>query len=33
MALEIYVAHVVEDEANVRIVYNGRWLQLYGARQ
>jgi hypothetical protein len=31
MTLEIYVGHVVEEEANVRIVYNGRWLQLYGA--
>jgi hypothetical protein len=31
MTLEIYVAHVVEDEANITIVYNGRWLQLYGA--
>jgi hypothetical protein len=31
MTLEIYIAHVVEEEANVRLVYNGRWLQLYGA--
>jgi hypothetical protein len=31
MSLAIYVAHVVEDEANIRVVYNGRWLQLYGA--
>lgn len=31
MTLKIYVAHVVEDEANVTLVYNGRWLQLYGA--
>jgi hypothetical protein len=31
LTIEIYVAHVVEDEANIRIVYNGRWLQLYGA--
>jgi hypothetical protein len=30
MTLDIYVAHVVEDEANVRLVYNGRWLQIYG---
>src|SRR3982750_2298146 len=29
--IEIYVAHVVEDEASVTIVFNGRWLQLYGA--
>jgi hypothetical protein len=31
LSIEIYVAHVVEDEANVTIVFNGRWLQLYGA--
>ena len=31
MSLEIYVAHVVESEANVRLVFNGRWLQIYGA--
>ena len=31
MSIEIYVAHVVEDEANVTIVFNGRWLQIYGA--
>jgi hypothetical protein len=29
--LDIRVAHVVDSEANVRLVFNGRWLQLYGA--
>lgn len=28
---DIWVAHVLESEANVRLVFNGRWLQLYGA--
>ncbi len=31
LSLEIYVAHAVEEEANVTLVYNGRWLQLNGA--
>ena len=31
MTLDIWVAHIVEHEANVRLVYNGRWLQIYGA--
>ena len=29
--LDIWVAHVVDSEANVRLVFNGRWLQIYGA--
>lgn len=29
--LDIWVSHVVASEANVRLVYNGRWLQIYGA--
>jgi hypothetical protein len=28
---DIWVAHVVDAEANVRLVFNGRWLQIYGA--
>ena len=28
---DIWVAHVVESEANLRLVFNGRWLQIYGA--
>jgi hypothetical protein len=31
MSLDIWVAHVVASEANVRLVFNGRWLQIYGA--
>ena len=31
MSIEIYVAHVVEEEANLTIFYNGRWLQINGA--
>jgi hypothetical protein len=31
MSLEIWVAHVVETEANLTLVYNGRWLQINGA--
>jgi hypothetical protein len=31
MSLDITVAHVVESEASVRLVFNGRWLQIYGA--
>jgi hypothetical protein len=30
MGLEILVAHIIESEANLRLVYNGRWLQIYG---
>jgi hypothetical protein len=31
MSLDIYVAHVVEDEANLMMTFNGRWLQINGA--
>jgi len=31
LSLDIYVAHVVEAEANLTLVYNGRWLQINGA--
>jgi hypothetical protein len=31
MSLDIYVAHVVEDEASLLMTYNGRWLQINGA--
>ena len=31
MALEIVVAHVVEEEASLVIDFNGRWLQINGA--
>jgi hypothetical protein len=31
LTIEIYLAHVVEDEANLTIFYNGRWLQINGA--
>ena len=31
LALDIYVAHVVEAEASLTLVYNGRWLQINGA--
>ncbi len=31
MSIEIYVAHVVEDEANLTIFFNTRWLQINGA--
>lgn len=31
MALEIVVAHVVEEEASLLIDFNGRWLQINGA--
>jgi hypothetical protein len=31
MALDIYVARVVEDEASLLMTYNGRWLQINGA--
>jgi hypothetical protein len=30
MSLEIWIAHVEEDEAYLTLVYNGRWLQLNG---
>ena len=29
--LDILVTHVVDFEASVRLVFNGRWLQIYGA--
>ena len=31
LSLDIYVAHVVESEASLTIVFNGRWLQINGA--
>ena len=31
MSLDIYVAHVVEDDANLLMTFNGRWLQINGA--
>lgn len=31
LSLDIYVAHAVEDEASLMLVYNGRWLQINGA--
>lgn len=31
LLLDIYVAHAVEAEASLMIVYNGRWLQINGA--
>jgi hypothetical protein len=31
MSLEIYLAHTVEDEANLLMTFNGRWLQINGA--
>lgn len=31
LSLEILVAHGVEGEASVRLVYNGRWLQINGS--
>ena len=31
MAMELWVAHVVADDASVTLAYNGRWLQLNGA--
>jgi hypothetical protein len=31
LSLDIYVAHVIEAEANLALVYNGRWLQINGA--
>lgn len=31
LSIELYLAHLIEDEASVTIVFNGRWLQLNGA--
>lgn len=31
LSLDIYVAHVVETEASLTLVFNGRWLQINGA--
>ena len=31
LSLEILVAHAVDGEATLRLVYNGRWLQINGA--
>jgi hypothetical protein len=31
MSVEIWVAHVVEADANLTLVYNGRWLQINGS--
>lgn len=31
LSLDIYVAHVVETEASLTLVFNGRWLQIHGA--
>ena len=31
LSLDIWVAHEVEAEANLMLVYNGRWLQINGA--
>jgi hypothetical protein len=31
LSIEIYVAHVVEEEASLTIFCNGRWLQINGA--
>jgi hypothetical protein len=31
LALDIYIAHIVESEASLTLVYNGRWLQINGA--
>jgi hypothetical protein len=31
LTLDIYIAHVVEDEANLLMTFNGRWLQINGA--
>lgn len=30
MSVDIWIAHVVEDEASLTLNYNGRWLQLNG---
>jgi hypothetical protein len=31
LSLDIYVAHAVEAEASLTLVFNGRWLQINGA--
>jgi hypothetical protein len=31
MSLDIWVAHIADAEANLLLVYNGRWLQINGA--
>ena len=31
VSLDIWVAHAVESEAGLTLVYNGRWLQINGA--
>jgi hypothetical protein len=31
LLLDIYVAHIADAEASLRLIYNGRWLQIYGA--
>ena len=31
LSIEIYIAHIVEHEANLTIFCNGRWLQINGA--
>jgi hypothetical protein len=31
MSLDIWIAHVMESEASLTLVYNGRWLQINGA--
>jgi hypothetical protein len=30
LLLDIYVAHIADADANLRLVYNGHWLQIYG---
>ncbi|MEA2155323.1 MAG: hypothetical protein QOE11_1463 [Solirubrobacteraceae bacterium] len=31
MSVDIWIAHAEEEEANLTLLYNGRWLQLNGA--
>ncbi len=31
LAMDIYIAHIIEAEASLTLVYNGRWLQINGA--
>ena len=31
LSMDIYVAHVVPDDASLTLVFNGRWLQINGA--
>jgi hypothetical protein len=31
MSVDIWIAHAVEDEASLTLVFNGRWLQLNGS--